>query len=227
MANAGNAENAADFWPDFVAPPLANDASAGDNRSTQHRSIDDRGIAVPAAIPESQRSQFVTVIAWIFIVLGGFTTLISLLQNILVNTVIPLEQMQAQMATSPTPIPPMVGALMEHIRLFFFAFLVLASTTLVSAVGLLRRRNWARRIFIAILALGILWNIAGLFLQQTMMSEMQAFQPPGAPADIQQQMRGMMAATQVFSAIFALGFSLLFGWIIKRLTSPGIVAEFE
>ena len=116
---------------------------------------------------------------------------------------------------------------MEHVRLFFFAFLVLALTTLGSAVGLLRRRNGARRVFIAILALGILWNIGGLFFQQTMMSEMQAFQPPGAPQDIQQQMRGMMAATQVFSAIFALGFSVLFGWIIKRLMSPGIVAEFE
>jgi hypothetical protein len=31
----------------------------------------------------------------------------------------------------------------------------------------------------------------------------------------------------VFSAVFALGFSVLYGWLIKRLISPSIVAEFR
>ena len=35
----------------------------------------------------AQRSTFVTVVAWVFIVLSGFGTLISLLQNLMIQTV--------------------------------------------------------------------------------------------------------------------------------------------
>ena len=40
------------------------------------------------------------------------------------------------------------------------------------------------------------------------------------------QMQGMMIAIRVFSALFAIGVSVLFGWIIQKLRSPEIAAEF-
>lgn len=178
-------------------------------------------------MPEAQRSQFVTVVAWIFIVLGGFTTLISLLQNVMLNTVFPIDQMQEQMASNPTPMPAMFQWMTSHFRLFFLAFFLVALTTLVSAIGLLRRRNWGRLAFIGILALGILWNLGGFVLQQMMMSEMLSLQPTGAQADFENQMQGFMVGMRIFSAIFAIGFSALFAWIAWRLMSPRIVAEFE
>lgn len=190
-----------------------------------HRSKD-QGEAVPDTNQATPRSQFVTIVAWIFIVLGGFATFISLLQNVLINTVFPIDQMQDQIAQSPSPMPPMFHLMFDNIRLFFFAFLVVTLTTFVAAIGLLRRRNWARLLFIAILGLGIVWNLVGIVLQQMMVSQMLSFQPP-APPDFEAQMQGMMLATRVFSAIFAIGFSVLFGWMIKRLVAPGVVAEFE
>jgi hypothetical protein len=40
-------------------------------------------------------------------------------------------------------------------------------------------------------------------------------------------MQGMMIVFRVFGAVFAIGFSVLYGWMIKKLLSPAIVAEFS
>ncbi|MDD2271386.1 MAG: hypothetical protein PHP95_11805 [Desulfuromonadaceae bacterium] len=44
-----------------------------------------------------QRSTFVNVLAWIFIVLGGFTTFISILQNIMIRVMFRKEEMTQAM----------------------------------------------------------------------------------------------------------------------------------
>ena len=112
---------------------------------------------VQEASREMAPSSFVTVVAWIFIAFGGLTTFISLLQNVVINTVFPTEQFRA--AQSGVPMPAAFAWIFDHVRLFFFLFLVVSATTLISAIGLLRRRNWARRAFVGILALGIAWNL--------------------------------------------------------------------
>jgi hypothetical protein len=40
-------------------------------------------------------------------------------------------------------------------------------------------------------------------------------------------MRPFFLAVTVMSAVFSLGFGVLFGWIAKRLLSPEVVAEFS
>lgn len=175
------------------------------------------------------RSSFVTVIAWIFIVISGFTTFISLLQNILINTVFPFEKFQEAKASAPK-MPPMFDFMFDHFRFFFLAFLLVSVVELVCAIGLLRRLNWARLMFVGILALGIVWTVGGLMLQHFMMDSMMRFQmdtAPSMPPDFEAQMKGMMIAVRVFSALFALGFAVLYAWIIKRLLSPSIAAEFR
>jgi len=170
------------------------------------------------------------VLAWIFIVLAGFTTFISLLQNIMINTVFPLAQMRAASAAAPPGMPPFFYFIFDNMRLFFLAMLVVSAVTCASAIGLLLRQNWARLVFIAILALGIAWNLGGLVLQQIMIDSMMKFPMTtgkSVPPDFEAGMHGMMIAIRVFSAVFALGFSVLYGWLIKRLISPSIVAEFR
>ena len=44
------------------------------------------------------RSMFVSVVAWIYIALDGFGAFISLIQNILVNTVFPFDRMSEGLA---------------------------------------------------------------------------------------------------------------------------------
>ena len=171
------------------------------------------------------RSTFVTVVAWIFIVLSGFGTMISILQNIMIQTMFNGPEMEKFLQTPPPPgAPPFAAFMADHFQFFFAAFLIVCALMLASSIGLLKRKNWARLIFVGLMVLGIVWNLGGLVLQFTMFSSMQGgfANAPGAP-----NMKPFMIAMAVFGVIFALGFSGLFGWIAKRLVSPAVVAEFK
>jgi len=173
--------------------------------------------------PTTTRSSFVTVLAWIFIVGGGFTTFISILQNVMLTFFFPADQIQ--MAKGAENMPAVALFMLNHMRLFFAAFLVLSLTVFVSSIGLLKRKNWARVIFIGLFVLGILWNVGGLFLQNAMFSAMPA-PSPDAPEEFKAQMESMAHVMLVFSFVMAVGMSVLFGWLIKRLASPAIRREF-
>jgi hypothetical protein len=180
---------------------------------------------------QPQRSDFVTVLAWIFIGLGGLSTLMSVAQYIMFNFMMSIGQMQDAMnaETARGDFPPAAEFMFGHFRQLIGAFFLLSLVTLVAAVGLLRRRNWARLVFICLMALGIVWNLAGLVLQRVMMSSMLSTMPmlpPNAPPDFRAQFETMMTGMQIVAAIFALGFSVLFGWIIMRLMSAAIRREF-
>ena len=180
---------------------------------------------------QPQRSDFVTVLAWIFIGLGGLSTLMSVAQYLMFNFMMSVGQMQDVMnaETARGDFPPAAEFMFDHFRQLIGAIFLLSLVTLVAAVGLLKRRNWARLVFICLMALGIVWNLAGLALQRVMMSSMLSTMPmlpPDAPPDFRAQFESMMTGMQIVAAIFALGFSFLFGWIIKRLMSAGIRREF-
>jgi hypothetical protein len=171
-----------------------------------------------------QRSTFVTVLAWVFIVLSGFGTLISILQNIMVQTMFSTPELQAAMQAPPPPgTPAFASFLLAHFQWFFLLFLAFSATTLAASIALLRRRNWGRLLFVGLMVFGILWNLGGLALQFAMFGSMrQQFQAaPGAP-----DMGPFFIAMAVATVLFALGFSALFGWIAKRLLSPQVASEF-
>lgn len=176
--------------------------------------------------PPLPRSTFVTAVAWVFIALAGFATLISLLQNIMVWTVFPVDQMHAAVAQARQQQQNMPAAslfIFEHIRELVAAVLVLTLGTLIISIGLLRRHNWARVLFICLLALGIAWNIFGVIWQWFFFHSMP--QPPQGTS-MQPQFQTMMIVMWIFGVIMAIGMSVLFGWIIKRLSSPAIKSEF-
>jgi hypothetical protein len=177
-------------------------------------------------VAQPPRSSFVTAVAWVFIALCGFTTLISILQNVLVNTLMPLDEMQK--AATPPGVPEMPAFfrfMMGHIRMFFASFLVVSAAMLCAALGLLKRKNWARLLFITILCLGIVWNIVGMALQFFFMQDFP--KPVGAPPEFAATFSTMRTVIMVFSALMALAFSALFGWLIKRFTSAEIRREFS
>ena len=174
------------------------------------------------------RSSFVSVLAWILIVLAGFTTLIAIAQNILVQVFCagPQFERAIEEANRQQDLPAFARFMFNNIKLFFAAILLLSAATFVAAIGLLRRRNWARFALIAILGAGIAWNITGIFVQASMMQSMSA-QFANAPSEVRSQFQIMSVTMTVFGALMALAFALLFGWIIKRLLSPAIAAEFR
>ena len=177
-----------------------------------------------AQTPPVARSTFVTVLAWIFIMLAGFATFISILQNIMIAFVFPMAQMQA--AAAEQKAPWFAAWMIQHFQVFFLFFLVVSASCLAAAIGLLRRRNWARLLFIALMALGIAWNLGGLVLGAFFLSSFPFSQaiPAGHPefANFQIMFKVMFA----INVVIVVAFTCLFGWIIKRLASEGVRREF-
>jgi len=174
--------------------------------------------------PTTVRSSFVTVLAWIVIVGGGFATFISVLQNVMLTFFFPVDQMQTMQGAENMPAVALF--MLNHMRFFFAAFLILSLTVFASSIGLLKRKNWARVVFIGLFVLGILWNVASIFIQNAIFSAMPA-PPSGAPQEFKAQMESMANVMLLFSLVMAVGVSVLFGWLIKRLLSPAIRQEFS
>jgi hypothetical protein len=173
------------------------------------------------------KSAFITALAWVFIVLGGFATLISVLQNIMIAVLMPMDEMAkvAEQARNDEHMPWFAAMMFQHMRLFFLAFLVVCSTTLAGAIGLLLRKNWARILFIALMALGILWNVAAMVFTVVFVTSLPV--PPGSPAGFADQFETMSRIMMAFNIVLAIAFTALFGWILKRLMSDDIRREFS
>ncbi len=169
-----------------------------------------------------QRSTFVTAVAWIFIVLSGFATPIAVLQNVMFFTVFRRTWANAAMARpdAAANLPPVFLFMFENMHLFVLGFLVAGVATLVASVGLLRRKNWARVLFIVLMALGITEQIGASLLQLGFMTGLL-----GVPSRAS-EMKTTVVTMQVFTGVLAISLSALFGWIIKRLASPDVRQEF-
>jgi hypothetical protein len=178
-------------------------------------------------VSAAPRSTFVTALAWVFIALGGFSTLMAIMQNIMLAVMFPIDEMRSavEQAGEAHPIPAPYRFMAEYFWLFFVLFLVLSATTLVSAIGLLRRRNWARLVFIGMMAVGVLWNLTGLAMPFLMASWMPPM-PEHGPAEFRDQFDLMWKIMMGFTILVGLAFAALFAWIINRLVSPDIRAEF-
>ena len=173
------------------------------------------------------RSGFVTGLAWTFIALAGFSTVIAILQNIMLALMFPSEELRASMqeAEKVQPMPALFRFMFENFRLFFGAFLVLSAGTLITAIGLLKRQNWARLIFIGIMALGVVWNLGSLVMPFIMTSLVPDI-PAHAQSDFHDNFKLMWNIMIGFTIVIGLAFAALFAWIIKRLVAEDIKREF-
>ncbi|GAB3032200.1 MULTISPECIES: DUF2127 domain-containing protein [Oleiagrimonas] len=169
-----------------------------------------------------KRSTFVTVVAWIFIILAGFATLIGTLQNILFATLMKGPAFDQAMHDMPHT-SPVMQAIWSHFQLIAVVMLILAVMNLIASIGLLKRRNWARLLFIGLLGVGIAWQLAGMVLQHFAMASMQTqfADVPNMP-----DMHAFMTGIYAFAILQGLAISGVFIWIILRLISPRIRAEF-
>ena len=176
-----------------------------------------------AAVTEST---FITVIAWIFIIGGAISVFISISSFFIVG---PTQEALFR-DTAFTALPPggtkfLIGHTLELIAL---AMLTLSVVTLVSSVGLLRRRNWARLLLIAMLGIGAVYLIANLFLQPWLESRLPL---PSAqnPQDraFQEQWQSTVHTMRVSKGILSVAVAALLAWVIARLSSRRIRAEFH
>jgi hypothetical protein len=174
---------------------------------------------------KQERSTFVSATAWIFIVLSGFGTFISLMQNIMVHFMFSLPEVQTAMNSNDmaSQMPPFVHFIFSHFRLFVFLMFVVVLFTLISAIGLLKRKDWARKTFIGMLSIAILVMLGSIVAQFFFFHGFSELRAPDVPVE----MKTMMHVMQGFFILFYAGIAVLFGWIIKKLLSPAISLEFH
>jgi hypothetical protein len=180
--------------------------------------------AMPQTFNVGSKSLFVTVTAWVFIVLAAMASVSALLQNAAVASFLP----GLTVVGNVQPLPLLTGLLLGYLPWVVGTGLVMSLATLACAVGLLIRLEWARRIFIALLVLAIVANVAGLWLQQEMLqslvsSTLSRSPLPPLAADV---FGGFVTAARVMAVLVTVGACLLLVWIIRRLMSPSVRQEF-
>lgn len=180
---------------------------------------------MPQTFNVGARSLFVTVTAWVFIVLGAIATASALIQNAAVASLLPGVGVVAMPAQ---PLPLLSGLLLGYLPWVVGFGLLMSLATLASAIGLLLRLDWARRVFIGVLAVAIVFNLLGLWLQHEVVQSVvqqtltRAPLPPQA-ADV---FGGFVTAARAMAVVMTLAACGLLGWIIRRLMSPLVRQEF-
>lgn len=171
-----------------------------------------------------QRSTFVTVVAWSFIVMSAFGALMAVVQAAMVHALSRDPQFSSALAQLPDDMPALLALAVANLPLVAVAYLAVNVFTLVCSIGLLRRRNWARLCFVGLMVLAIVSQLGGLGMQLAVVSSLrnEIAMASGDGLDVGFFIFAIMAV----SAVFAIAFAVLFGWIAMRLLSPRIAAEF-
>jgi len=170
------------------------------------------------------RSRFVDLLAWLLIGLAACGAAICLPQGVLVSTLFPVG---AGAAADPPPgaaVAPLLRGVVEVLPLLLDALLAACIATAVFGVGLLRRRNWARAAVVGLLGAGIVLAAAALAGQFFFDWPL----PPasGATPDFEARLRWLLAVLRAFASLCAMGIAGVLGWLIVRLRSRAIRAEF-
>jgi hypothetical protein len=178
---------------------------------------------MPQTFNVGSRSLFVTLVAWLFVAVAAMASASALLHGAGV----------ALGADEALSLPQAPGALLSafvsgHIGWVMGAGLLLAVATIVAGIGLMMRLEWARRTFIGLLVVAVLFNLAGLWLQHELVQGMLYSSLSGVklPAAAQDLFGGFVTASRVMAAVVTLGLCALLLWIMRRLMSPSVRSEF-
>ena len=179
---------------------------------------------MPQTFTVGARSLFVTATAWAFIVLAALASCSALLQNAAVASLMP----GLRGIAVPQPLPLLTGLLVGYLPWVVGAGLVVSLATLASAIGLLLRLDWARRVFIGLLVVALVANLLGLWLQHEVVQSVvdQTLARTAIPDPALGVFGGFVTAARVMAVLMTLVACSLLVWIIRRLMSAGVRQEF-
>lgn len=188
---------------------------------------------LPPPIPESPRpsNSFVTVLAWISIALALLGLVYGLLQAVM-GLVMPPDyylRLLNPYGGEPPQLPPLMQWIYTHTLLMGLLMTVLSAIFLWVSWGVLKRKEWGRKGFIAILALGALWQFACVLAIPQFTEGMLAIQAGALPQGqaMPPEFEAVMTAAMLMGGLVAVVFAGLHGWIIWKLCTPAVRAEFE
>ena len=153
------------------------------------------------------------------IAFGALGVLMSLMQSILLSVLLPALEGAASL-------PGPFGAFpLGFFRFAMLFSLVFSAFMTYGAWALLKRRNWARILFIVLFIVSVVTHVIMVVAIAAGASLLGPL-PVGdelLPPDFQTMLRAMSVAIAVFMAAMAVGY----GWLAYRLCTPAIAAEFR
>jgi hypothetical protein len=176
-------------------------------------------------------TSFVTVLAWISIAMALLGLMYGVMQAI-VGLVMPPDyylRMLNPYGGEPPQLPPLMDWIYTHTLLLGVLMAALSAVFLWVSWGVLKRREWGRKGFIAVLVLGTLWQFASLlaipqFIEGTLAIQAGAF-PQGLA--MPPELETFMTAAMLMGGGVAVVFAALHVWIIWKLCTPPVRSEFE
>src|ERR1700760_960203 len=177
--------------------------------------------AMPQTYNVGSRSRFVNFVAWMFILLAAFACEWAVIQNA-------TQASWSALAGDQSSLPWLTGLLMRHVTWVYLTAIALSLAMIVCAIGLLRRIEGARRVFIGLLMVAIGVDLAGLWLQQEFMhllvdSALRQATLTQPAADL---FGGVVTMARVLAGFLTLVASVALVGIIRRLMSPAVRQEF-
>ncbi len=188
---------------------------------------------LPPPVPGASRpsTSFVTVLAWISIAMALLGLVYSLVQ-IASGLLLPPDfylRMSNPYGGEPPPLPPLMHWLYTNTLLLGVITLALSAVFLWVSWAVLKRREWGRKGFIALLLIGTLWQFASLWAVPQLIEGSLAMQagafPPGQA--MPEELKVFMTGVMVIAGAVALLFAALHLWIVYKLCTPAIRAEFD
>jgi len=165
---------------------------------------------------------FVKTVAWIFIFLSGMSVLMTLMQNIVIATMPGFESMTPDSELLDN-VPFMTKFFISNIRLYLLFGLLFSLLLLISAIGLLKFKAWARRLFSIMLSIGIVitlivtvWYLVAL-ISGTGIFAVRHELPMG----------GFIIIIQTISLVFTIAVALFAVWIVKKLENKKLKSLFQ
>lgn len=188
---------------------------------------------LPPPIPGSARpsGSFVTVLAWISIALALLGVVYGLVQTVM-GLAMPQDyylRMLNPYGGELPQLPPLMHWIYTHTLLMGLLMTVLSAIFLWVSWGLLKRKEWGRIGFIAVLVLGALWQFACVLVIPQFLEGMLAIQAGMLPQGqaMPAEFEAFMTAAMLMGGLVALVFAGLHGWIIWKLCAPAVRAEFD
>jgi len=169
----------------------------------------------PAPVPQSN---FVTVLAWVMIAFGIFGVLMGLLQNVFMNLLLPAVEASLQQGSPADGLPFALFRVMMLLGLAFSVFVT------YGAFALLKRRNWARILYVVLFIFSALMHLVIAVALGFV------FFLPGeltAGSDlVPSELRSVFGIMAITFALVMLAMGAGYVWLVRRLLSPAIAAEF-
>lgn len=174
------------------------------------------------------RSQFVTLLAWLSLVLALLGVVSGVLQGVMLLGAHPDQGLLEALTTgaSGVALPPALLWVFDHLGLLLLLSVLSSVLWAVASWGLLQRREWGRFGFIVLLLASALLTFAGAFAFDRFLGDLTS-RSGVDPADIDPLLANMQAAMRMAMYAAAVAIGILHGAIVWKLCTPAVRAEFR